>query len=168
MKSFKKVFAQIFQRVRAPVCQRILRLRPDPLVGIQLGRIGRKRFDMKPFESAAQIADRFPLMRGDIIPDDDHILPKMFEEMTQKCTDFIAPDILFMEGEEQSKPLERGAERERRDHGNALANKVMSDSRRVSFRAPGLAHRRSQEESRFVDEDEMGAQPRGVFFIRGH
>lgn len=167
-KGFNKMSAQIFDGIGASVCQRVLRLRPDPFVGIQLGRIGRKGFQVKPFESATEIADGLPFMRGNIVPYYDHIPPKMFEEMTQKFTYLRTLDILCMEDVVQSKTLESGTERERRDHGDALADKVIADSRGVGFRTPGLAQRRGQEEARLVYEDDMGAQPLGVFFIRGH
>src|SRR5208337_1394103 len=43
----------------------------------------------------------------------------------------------------------------------------MEDDRGLSHRTPGLVDRGNQEEARFVDEDEMGCQPCGVFFTRG-
>jgi len=39
---------------------------------------------------------------------------------------------------------------------------------RLAARAPGLAHRGDQQKARFVEEEQVGPQPRGVFFRRGH
>src|SRR5512136_509278 len=44
---------------------------------------------------------------------------------------------------------------------------AMQYDRGLSHRTPSLVDRGNQEEARFVDEDEMGCQPCGVFFTRG-
>jgi hypothetical protein len=44
---------------------------------------------------------------------------------------------------------------------------AMAQLRRLAAGRPGAAHGGDQEEARFVREDKVGAQPRGVFFTRG-
>ncbi len=43
----------------------------------------------------------------------------------------------------------------------------VKQERSLPHRRPSLSNRGDQEEARFVDKDEMGCQPCGVFFTRG-
>ncbi len=61
-----------------------------------------------------------------------------------------------------------GADRDRGDDRDSIAAIDVADDRRPTQRGPCLRDRRRQEEARFVGEDEVGSQPRGVFFSRGH
>lgn len=55
-----------------------------------------------------------------------------------------------------------------RDDGDLVAAVMMALDRGLPTWCPSLAHWWDQEKSRLVDEDEVGPQPCGVFFIRGH
>ena len=44
---------------------------------------------------------------------------------------------------------------------------AMVDYRRVADGTPGLVDGGNQEEAGFVDENDVGCQPRGVFFTAG-
>ena len=63
--------------------------------------------------------------------------------------------------------LELGAHRDGGNDRDPIAAIKVPQNRRPSHGGPSLGHRRSQEEARFVGEDEVGTQPRRVFFTRG-
>ena len=54
-----------------------------------------------------------------------------------------------------------------RDHGDAIMSVAVMNDGRLAARSPGLSYRGDQEEARLVDEDDVGTQPRSVFFTRG-
>lgn len=60
------------------------------------------------------------------------------------------------------------ADRYTRDEGDLLAAVTMALDRGLPTWRPSLADWWDQEKSGLVDEDEVGPQPCGVFFIRGH
>src|SRR5512136_63387 len=60
-----------------------------------------------------------------------------------------------------------GADGNPRDSRDPVMTISMKHDRGLSHRTPGLMDRRDQEEARFVDKDEMGCQPCGVFFTWG-
>src|SRR4030042_7187993 len=53
------------------------------------------------------------------------------------------------------------------DGGDPVMAITMMQNRGLAYRAPRFKNRRDQEEARFVDKDEVGCQPCGVFFTRG-
>ncbi len=50
---------------------------------------------------------------------------------------------------------------------NAIMPVAMVNDGRLAARSPGLSYRWDQEEARLVDEDDVGTQPRSVFFTLG-
>ncbi len=59
------------------------------------------------------------------------------------------------------------ADGDARDHGDPLAALAVMEEVRATARGPGLLHARDQEEAGFVDEDEVGTQPRDVSLMPG-
>lgn len=121
---------------------------------------------MEAWISATEVADRFPLMRFAIIPDDDEMAPQVAKQMTEKLASLGLLDVLAMQLEVEADPSALGAHRQCRDGGNLVVFVRVLGAWGLTARSPGAADRRDQEEARFVEEGEMGAQPRGVFFIR--
>ncbi len=60
-----------------------------------------------------------------------------------------------------------GADGDARYGRDTIVTVTMVQDRRPPDRAPGFADGRNQEEARLVDEDDVGCQPRGVFFTAG-
>ncbi len=58
--------------VRAAIGQFAFGQRPDPFVGIEFRGVGGKMFDGETGVSAEQVVERFPVVSGGIIPQNDH------------------------------------------------------------------------------------------------
>lgn len=164
----KEVQPQILYRVGTSVRQAAFCLRPDAFVRIQLGGVGRKMFQTKTRKAPTQIPDRLAFVYAGVVPDDDERAAEVLQQVAQESTDLGVFNVSFLQGVVQTEPLALGTDRQARYDRDAMANLMMVNVRRLAARRPCLANRRDQEEARFVDEYDVGAQPRSVFFILGH
>ena len=106
-------------------------------------------------------------MRPAIIQKNDHLVTKVSKQMAQEFTNFRLLNILRVKLVIQPQPFSSRADRNPGDRRDSIATVAMAQDGRLTAGCPGLAHCRDQEEARFVDKDEVGTQPRGLFFIRG-
>lgn len=87
--------------------------------------------------------------------------------MAEEHSHFFVLDIILVQLAVERTMEAFGTDGDAGDGRDAVVTIPMVQNRRLSYRAPGFADRRGQEEARFVDKDEMGCQPCGVFFTRG-
>ena len=113
---------------------------PDPLIGIQIGRVGRKPFKMQTPKFAAQVADQVPLMRPAIIQKNDHLVTKVLKQMAQEFTNFRLLNILRVKLVVQPQPFSSRADRNPGDRRDSIATVAMAQDGRLTAGGPGLAH----------------------------
>ena len=87
--------------------------------------------------------------------------------MAEERGHFFALDIVLIQLAVERTVEAFGADGDAGDGRDAVMGIPMMQDGRLPYRTPGFTDRRNQEESRFVDKDEMGCQPCGVFFTRG-
>jgi len=87
--------------------------------------------------------------------------------MAEKDGYFFVLDIVLIQLAVERTTKAFRAEGDTRDGRDPVMAITMRQNRGLPYRAPGFADRRDQEEARFVDKDEVGRQPCGVFFTRG-
>ena len=87
------------------------------------------------------------------------------QQMTQELADRELPDVVHVKPVVQSEVLAPRTDRDPGDHGQLVALVAVPVDRRLPARSPGPQQGWNQEESGFVDEDEVGTQPRGLFFF---
>lgn len=165
--SFAECGRQLVQALGAAVRQRVVHWVPDGLVGIEFGGIGGEALQVQAREAAAQGADGFALVGFAIVPDHEEVAAKVPQQMTQEMADFGLLDVLAMKLGIQPEPAALRADRHRGNARDPVVLVDVADQRRLSTRAPRAADRRNQQESGFVDESDMGAQPRRFFLMRG-
>jgi hypothetical protein len=153
---------------RAPVRESRLCELPDALVGVELRCVGRKPNEVEAVNPPAELSDQLALVRATSVPEQEHVTPQVAEQVAEEAANLRLLDVLVVQLEVQVGALAKGAERNRGDRGDAVAAIEVTHDRRSAHGGPGLRDRRRQEEARFVGEDEVGTQPRGVFFSRGH
>lgn len=153
--------------VRLAVGEARLRQAPDPFVGIEFWRVGGQRHQVEPCEAAAHLPNGDPTVDGGIIPDEDDGAAEMPEQVTQEVRDALAIDGVAMEPVVEPHASPYGADRDPADDRDPVATVVVSHHRRMPSRRPGLHQRGDQLEAAFVCENDVGAQPRGVFFTSG-
>ncbi len=154
--------------VGATVGKPCLGVRPHRFVGIELGRIRRKRLQMKTGEAATQFTNAIALVDTGVVPEHDHGAGKMPEKMREERTHFVMPDVMRMTLEVEPDPLAPRRHRDPGDDRDSISAIAVPHDGCVAARCPRFSQRWNQEEARFIDEDEIGAQPCSVFFTRGH
>lgn len=102
-----------------------------------------------------------------VVPDDEDVPAKVAQQVAEEFADFIVSDVLGVTTEVQADALAPGSHGDARNHGDAIMPVAMVNEGGLPARSPGLSHRGNQEEARLVDEDDVGSQPRSVFFTRG-
>ena len=148
----------------AAIGQASLGIRPDALVGIEFGGVGREIFQMEPRVAATQLPDRFALVDRSIIEEHDHVAPQVAQQMEEEGADVGVADVVAMATEVKSDPPADSAHRQPGDDGQAIVAVPVRDPRGLSARRPGPPKRWDQEESRLVEEDEVRLPARCVFF----
>lgn len=89
------------------------------------------------------------------------------EEVPQEDDHGLALDVVGVEVAVQDTMASPGTDGDAGDRGDPVVTQAVADHGRLADGAPGLVDRRNQEEAGFVDKDEVGCQPRGVFFTAG-
>lgn len=122
---------------------------------------------MEAREAVTQSPDGRALVDSAIVPEHDDRPAQVPEEMAEKLTDLGLVEVGAMHPVVEAEVPTARADREAGNHREPIVPLPEAQQRGVPPRSPGLAHTGDQEEARFVDEDEVGTQPRSVFFTRG-
>lgn len=141
---------------------------PDTLVGVQFGGIGREAHNVEPRKRSAEVSEQRPSMDASVVPQHDHRPAQVAEQVPEEGADLRGMDVREVELVVKTQASPAGADGQPGDHGDPVVSLPEPQEGRLPPGRPGLAHARDQEEAGFVDEDEVGAQPRGVFFTRAH
>ncbi len=140
---------------------------PDGFVGVELRGVGRKECEMQPRKPAADLPNPFSFVNAGVVPDHEDVAAEVAQQVPEESADLVVPDVPRVALEVQANAPTPGSKGDARDHGDAIMPVAMMNEGRLTARSPGLAHRGDQEEARLVDEDDVGTQPRSVFFTRG-
>ena len=140
---------------------------PDSFVGVELWGVGRKKFEMQSRVPAADFPNPFSFVNARVVPDDEDVPTKVAQQVPEEFADLVVSDVLRVTPEVQADAPTPGSNGEARNHGDAIMPVAMMNEGRLFARSPSLSHRGNQEEARLVDEDDVGTQPRSVFFTRG-
>ncbi len=150
-----------------PFASRALARFHTPSSGLSSGGVRRKVLEAETGHPTAEGADGITAVNLAVVPDDDHGPAQVAQQVPKKVTYLCVLDVLGMEAPIEAHAPAPRADRDAGDDRNLVPSIAMPDDRRLAARRPGPPHGRNQQEARFVDEDEMGAQPRSVFFTRG-
>jgi len=165
---FAQVILELPRIVRPSVGEGGAGLIPHSFVGIEFRSVGRQQFQMDAPTTAEEGSHGVALMATAIVPDHDHMPPKMLEQLPQEIRHRHVIEIRVRQTTKiETDPTTLRADGESRDDRDLLMLQMVPVDRGLGDQSPGPAHGGGQEETAFVDEDEVGAQVVGVFFIRG-
>ena len=142
---------------------------PDPLGRIEFGGIGGEVDQVEPGMAPAQSGQEgTPVDRG-VVQQDDDGAPQVTEEVAKAEDDLRGMEVhVELAAEVEPAVPTAGAQAEGgKDRDSVMALGVPQE-RRLAPWGPGAPHQRGQLEPGLIEEDEVGAQPPGVFFTRGH
>lgn len=158
---------QLALGVGPAVRQGVLREIPDTLIGVELGSVSGEAVEVQTRIPVLQRPDGVAAVDRAVVPDHDHGAAQVAQQITEEGADLGVPDVLGREQEVEAAAAAPGTDRESRNDRDPLAPLAVAQERGLAARRPGAPHARDQEEPRLVDEDEVGAQPRGFFLMRG-
>ena len=154
--------------VGATVGQNSIEMIPDAFVGIQFGGIGRESHQMKTACARKKFLHRIAAMDLAVVQENDEMAGHLPKQMTKEESDFLALDIVPIELtiEGTVKPL--GTHRDTGDGGDSVMTVMIGQDRGLAHRAPGTTDGGNQQETGFVNKDNVRRPERGVFFTAGH
>lgn len=95
----------------------------------------------------------------------NHLPVQVSKDLAKKQANIRLPDVVVGEHAVQPQAVTARADRKARDDRNPIISEPVPDQRGLTDRSPGLSDRGSEQESGFIDENQVGNQPLGVFFI---
>ena len=140
---------------------------PDAFVGVEFWRVAGKANQMEARNALSEGPHEATGVRRPAVPQEVDVPAQMPEQVLQEAADLLLSDVLEVELEVEVEPPPLRTDGDRRDGRDAIATIEVPDDRGLTDRRPGLGDCRSQEEARFIGEDDVGTQPRGVFFTSG-
>lgn len=117
---------------------------------------------------ALDLCQRLSMVSLRIVQDRDHRATQVPQQIAKEYADLLVPDVIEVKLVEKVQVLALRADGDSRDDRDLLTAVAMPMDGSLAAWCPGLDHVRNQQESGFVGKDDVGAQPRSVFFIRGH
>lgn len=140
---------------------------PDAFVGVELRGICREAFQAQPLGSATEILDQSASVGAATVPEDDHVAAQVLEQMAQEIAGLCLLDVLLVELKVEVQAPAFGGDRNARDRRDPVTTVEVAQDRRLANGSPALGNGGGQQEARFVGENEVGTQPRSVFFTLG-
>jgi hypothetical protein len=162
-----EMLQEVIDVLGAAVGQVALGQAPDPLIGIQLRRVAGEMLQTQTRMLPEQLVQWLAFMRWGLVQKHNHRAGQVPKQMAEEDAHLLPPDVAEPKLVIKAEILSLGTDRDPRDHGDSVSATAVVQGRSVAARGPGLDHVGDQQEAGFVGEDEVGAQPRGVFFIRG-
>ena len=158
---------QLGLSIRTAVGQGALEVIPNAFIRVQFRGVRWNRCQVQTGRAGEKLLHGIATVNLAIIQQNDQMAVYLMQQMAEKRRYFFALEIVLIELAVQRTMETLRTDGDARDSRDAVVTIPMTQDRRLSHRAPRLTDRRDQEEARFVDKDEMGCQPCGVFFTRG-
>src|SRR5208337_4860039 len=140
---------------------------PHAFIRVQFRGVRRKGLQVQTGGVGKKFPHRITTMDLTVVKQNDEMAMDLMQQVAEERRHFFALNIVLVELAVQRTMEAFRADGNTGDGRDAIVTVPMTHDRRLSHRTPGLTDRGNQEESRFVDKDEMGCQPCGVFFTRG-
>ena len=115
-----------------------------------------------------QFVERFTLVGAGVVEEHNHRAAQMPKQMSEEHAHLLLPDIAEPEMVVKAEVLSFRTDGDSRDGRDLVPPIAMANDWSAAAGCPGFDDIRDQEESGFVGKHEVGAQPRSVFFTRGH
>ena len=158
---------QLILGVRAAICEGMLDVFPDALVGVELRSVGREGNEMQTRGAFQKFLHRITSMDCAVVQQNDDMAVDLAQQMAEEHCDLLALDVVFVELAIQGASETLRADCDSRDGRDSVVAVPMRNEWCLADRAPCFEHRRDEEKAGFVYKYEVGTQPDGVFFTRG-
>lgn len=137
---------------------------PDPLIGVKLRRISGEVNGMDSRISFKESLGKFGFVERAAVPEKEERTSDLAAEVPEKLSDLLAPNVsVGIKASIEAETLSLGRDRDGGD-GRDLCP-LSGDNERWGFSSnrPGPANVGDKRESAFVEEDDAGFKPFGLF-----
>jgi hypothetical protein len=145
---------QLVRVERATVGEVPFGQRPNAFIGVEVGSIGGKVFDVQARVAAEELGEKRAGVCGGVIQQDDDRTAKVAQQFLEKETDFFLPDVVEEEQIVEAQVLALGADRDPGDDGDFIpASLAMALKGSRTLGGPSSNYQGSQEEARFIGKN---------------
>ena len=123
--------------------------------------------DVKAGMATLELRQRFSMVSLRVVQNRDYRAAHVPQQIAEEDANFVVPNVVEVKLVEQAQTLAFRADRDSRYDGDFVTAVTMPMHGSLAARRPGLDHVGDQQESGFVGKDDVGPQPRSVFFTRG-
>ena len=128
--------------------------RPNALIGVEVGSIGGKVFDMQARVAVEELGERRAGVRGGVVQQNDDRTAEVAQQFLEKEDNFFLPDVVEEKQIVEAQALSLGADGDSRDDGDFIpASLAMALQGRRPLGSPSSNHQGSQEEARFIGKN---------------
>jgi hypothetical protein len=139
------VFHQLIAIIRAAVGEFPFGERPDSFIGIEVRGVGGKMLDAKTGMLLEEVLEWLPLVSGGIVQQNDNRASEMPQQLTQKPTDLLLPDVVKKEEIVEAQVVSPGTHRNSRNDRDLVASSLaMTMDGSLALRRPSLDHMGNQ------------------------
>lgn len=161
----REIVQQVVDRQRAPIGEARLEVVPDLLVGVELGGVGGKAFEVQARVPGAQRADGGALVNRPAVPEEEDRAVQVPQQQAEEHGDLDMADVGEVQVAVEPEAVAVRADGDGGDRRNALVRIPMTQQRRDPARRPSAADRRDQQEAALVEEGQVRSQAPGFFLI---
>ena len=128
---------QLIHVERAAVGKVSFGQRPDAFVGVELGSVGREVLDLQAGVPTEQPCQRFAVVSGGVVQQNDDRTAEVAEQFAKKQTHFFLADVVEEKQVVETQVLAPGAGRDAGDDGDFVAARLaMTHQRRRALGRP--------------------------------
>jgi len=128
--------------------------RPNALIGVEVGSVGGKGFEVQPRVAAEELGERRAGVGGGVVQQNDDRTAEVAQQFLEKEADFFLPDVVEEEQIVEAQVLSLGADRDPGDDGDFIpASLAMALKGSRTLGGPSSNHQGSQEEARFIGKN---------------
>lgn len=141
---------------------------PGEFRRVPFRRVGREAFNVPTRALGDELRHARGAMRGQSAPHDHDGASKLSQQSPQEVDRLRSFDRLAMQPPRKPQPTPTRADGDRSDRREApVRTEPMAQDRREAGRGPGATQQRTLQNAGFVDENQVGVQPRRFFLMRG-
>lgn len=118
---------------------------------------------MNPMMPSKEVLYFQALMDGSTVPEEEDVPAKMPEKMTQKRDNFQSIEVMGAHADIESQPLPLGRADQSVEDRNPVLFVEITDLGSLSPEGPSPLKVRDEQEPTFVEKDQVGFEPFGVF-----
>jgi hypothetical protein len=128
--------------------------RPDTFIGIELRSVSRKVLDVQAPVPAEELPERYPVVGGGIVQQNDNRTPQVAQQLAEEEAHFFLPDVVEVKQRVEAEVLSLGANRDSGDDGDFVpASLPMTLKGGAALRCPSPDHQGGQQKARFIGKN---------------